>query len=301
MSNIDPLVTKYFNSFDNHSGQTIKSLSKNEELYLFRQWKNKGNKEALDKLLLANLKFVVRCANKYIAQCDGKAITINDLIQAGNEGLMQAVYHFKTSKRVRFITLAVWWINAYIRNFIYANISTVHIPLNNTTRSLINYRKSIFDITNSKDSDALKKWEKKIQRKYHVTKNHMKDEEKKIQSILTQRSFDRPVLGCDGAETNFYNQYHDSQLNTECLVENKNKQETMKKLVKKSLKKLKKRDRDIICMRWLSDDDKQPRLSDVADKYNLSRQRIQQIEQRLMKEMKENLKQDKNIVLEVLR
>ena len=146
---IDPLVTKYFNSFGGKKGKTVQPLPKKEEKKLLSLWRNKKDKKALDAFLLANIKFVVTCANKFSGYADGKTITINDLIQAGNEGLIHAVKGFKPSKNVRFISYAFYWINAYVRKYIYENISVVRLPLNNRIKSLIDYRWSAFDIINS--------------------------------------------------------------------------------------------------------------------------------------------------------
>src|SRR3990167_6106098 len=249
----DPLVTRYFNSFDGKNGNTIKALPKQEELKLFRRWKKKKDKAALDKLLLANLKFVVRCANKFKRHADGKAIDINDLIQAGNEGLMMAVDRFKPAKNYRLVTFAVHWINAYIRNFIYANVSTVRVSLNNKTKALIDHKWTAYNLLNGKDSEALNEWRDAFTKKHKISAKTMKMEEEKIQTVYSIFSMDKQRAGYDGSSTEdstLHNELNGNQFYVQYLVENKDEQHLIKKRVRTALKRLPQRDRDILRQRF---------------------------------------------------
>lgn len=289
----DALVSSYFKSFSAKNGNDIKPLSKNEEMRLFRRWKNKGDQAALDKLLLHNLKFVVRCANKLAYNADGKAIDINDLIQAGNEGLMHAVSHFKTSKKVRFVSYAYHWINVYIQNFIYANCSTVYVPKSNQTRVLMNRRWEVYSLTNGNDPEALEKWEKEFQKKYNTSKDLLKQEEAKIQTIVNQPSMDKPFVGSEGEETNLHDKLHDDEcFNIFGLIAEKQEHELIKKKVRAALKQMDSRDRDILRSRFADDS---LTLETIAKKYNLSRERVRQIELQALKKIKAKLIKSKAI------
>lgn len=288
----NPLVTKYFNSMDGHSGNTIKPLSKNEELRLFRQWKHQGDRQALDQLLKANVKFVVKVANRYSSNCDGKAIDINDLIQAGNEGLMLAVEHFKTSRKVRFITCARWWIEAYIRLFIYYNVSTVHTPLNNRTKAFIDRRKSLYKMLNERgNEEEIARWEEEVKKKYQMSSKQIEDEKRKVQSIGSQKSLDYSMVASDGTETNLHNYLHSDQLNTGYLVEQKERMELMRAKIQELLKHFSPRYVEFINMRFLREEP--ATLQEIGERLDISRERARQMEVAVLDEMRAILATDR--------
>ena len=298
----DPLVTRYFNSFDGKNGRSIKSLPKQEELKLFRRWKKKKDKAALDKLIVANLKFVVKCANRFKSHADGKAIDINDLIQAGNEGLMHAITGFEPERDLKFITYAVHWINACIRNFIYANVSTVRVSLNNKTKALIDQKWTAFNLLNGKNSEELNEWRNAFTKKHKIPMKTMKMEEEKIQTIYSIFSMDKNRTGYDGGSTNdttLHNELNSDQFNIEYLIENKEEQDLIKKRVREALKRIPQRDRDILRQRFGID--KQNRdidpmtLRESGLEQGISRERIRQLEARALKLVKERLEKDQAI------
>ncbi len=107
-------------------------LSRQEEYELATRYKNDGDLEAARKLITSNLKFVIRIANSY------KNYGLNplDLIQEGNIGLIQAVKGFDPTKGYRLISYAVWWIRAYIQNYIIKSWSLVKIGTKQAQRKL---------------------------------------------------------------------------------------------------------------------------------------------------------------------
>lgn len=98
-------------------------LTKEEELRLAQDYHRNQNIEAAQRLICANLRFVVKIAHEY----RGYGLKLLDIIQEGNIGLMKAVKKFDPDRGLRFITYAVWWICAYIHNFIIRNWSLVKI------------------------------------------------------------------------------------------------------------------------------------------------------------------------------
>ena len=90
-----------------------------------------GNRAAYDKLIVSNLKFVVSIAKRY--QKNNGSLTLDDLISEGNIGLMKALDRYELSKKVKFITYAVWWIRQTILNSIHQNAKTIRIPINKLT------------------------------------------------------------------------------------------------------------------------------------------------------------------------
>ena len=295
MTTTDSLVTKYFNSFDGKNGNTIKVLPKEEELKLFRRWKKKKDKVALNKIIVANLKFVVKCANKYKGHADGKAIDINDLIQAGNEGLMHAIAGFQPKRNLKFITYAVHWINAYIRNFIYFNCGTIRVSLNNCTKVLIDQKWANYSLLNSKDGDAIDAWREAFKKKYQLSAKTMQAEEEKIQTVGSIFSMDKQrSIGDGGTPTTLHNELQDNQF--QYSIENKNEQKLISERVRATLETIPQRDRDILKQRFGIDNLKRDidpmTMQACGNKHGISKERVRQLENRALEMMKQELKKD---------
>ena len=107
-------------------------LNKEVERDLFDQWKNNQDKAAFDKLISANLRFVVKIAHEY----KGYGFAILDIIQEGNAGLLIATKKFVPTKDFKFISYAVWWIRANIQNYILKSWSLVKLGTTQEQRKL---------------------------------------------------------------------------------------------------------------------------------------------------------------------
>ena len=102
----------------------IKLLSKEEEIKLAKDI-NEGDPKAIQEMVRRNLKYVVTVANKY----RGFGIPLQDLIEEGNIGLIQAAKRFDVSKNVKFITYAVWWIKQAIMHSLAEQSGAVKLPV----------------------------------------------------------------------------------------------------------------------------------------------------------------------------
>lgn len=102
-----------------------KILSKEEEAELYSEIK-KGNKKAIEKLITANLRFVISVAKKY----QGNGLSLVDLIQEGNLGLIKAAEVFDPDRGIKFISYAVWWIRQSIMKALSDQSRTIRLPLN---------------------------------------------------------------------------------------------------------------------------------------------------------------------------
>ena len=100
-------------------------LTPYEEVDLAKKYKA-GNKNAIEKMVLCNLRFVVSIAKKY----QNLGVSLSDLINEGNIGLIRAAHKFDETKGVRFITYAVWWIKQAIIQYLSEQSRIVRIPLN---------------------------------------------------------------------------------------------------------------------------------------------------------------------------
>lgn len=109
-----------------------KVLTAADELVLARRYRDAGDLEAGRRLVVANLRFVVKIAHEY----RGYGLRLLDIIQEGNIGLMKAVAKFDPDRGYRLISYAVWWIRAYIQNFIMRSWSLVKLGTTQAQRKL---------------------------------------------------------------------------------------------------------------------------------------------------------------------
>ena len=107
-------------------------LSKEEELELFHRLNNSDDIDAAKRLVMAHLRFVVHVAKTY----KGYGLPLLDIIQEGNVGLMKAVKKFDTSKNVRLLSFAIYWIRAEIHEFVLKNWRIVKIATTKAQRKL---------------------------------------------------------------------------------------------------------------------------------------------------------------------
>ncbi|HEX16397.1 MAG TPA: sigma-70 family RNA polymerase sigma factor, partial [Deltaproteobacteria bacterium] len=118
-------------------------LSPEEERRLAVLYYEHGDEEAGKRLITSNLRFVVKVALEY----RGYGIKLLDLIQEGNLGLIVALKHFDPYKGYRFISYAIWWIRAYIQNYIMKSWSLVKVGTTQAQKKLFYKMGKIKDIS----------------------------------------------------------------------------------------------------------------------------------------------------------
>ena len=114
-------------------------LSKQDEIEYIKNWQLKKDQKSLNKIVSSHLRLVISIANKF----KNYGLPINELVQEGNIGLMQAVEKFDLDKDVRFSTYSSWWIKAAMQSFILKNWSIVRIGTTAAQKSLFFKLKSI--------------------------------------------------------------------------------------------------------------------------------------------------------------
>ena len=107
-------------------------LSKEDEVEFIKNWQLNRNEKSINKIVSSHLRLVISLANKF----KNYGLPINELVQEGNVGLMQAVDKFDLNRDVRFSTYASWWIKASMQTFILKNGSIVRIGTTAAQKSL---------------------------------------------------------------------------------------------------------------------------------------------------------------------
>ena len=247
-------------------------LSKEEELELFDRLNNSDDIDAAKRLVMAHLRFVVHVAKTY----KGYGLPLLDIIQEGNVGLMKAVKRFDTSKNVRLLSFAIYWIRAEIHEFILKNWRIVKVA---TTKA---QRKLFFKLRSKKTSTN---WLTKTEKDSIASELNVKSETvATMESRLTGTdvSFD-PITDEDVSPSEYLTDNADPLLKLEYEQDG----QTDSDKLNVAMSKLDSRSMDIIKSRYLSD--KKMTLDQLATKYDVSIERIRQIENKTLKILKDNL------------
>lgn len=257
--------------------KNIPILSKDEEYNLAKKFKDKNDIQAAKKLIESNINYVIKIAKNY----SGYGINIKDLIQEGIIGLMKAVNKFNPEKKYRLISFAIYWIKSEIHEYIVKNLKIVKIA------STKKQKKLFFNLKNIKKIGWLNNKEKTPITNLLNTKNKELDymeQRLNFKDIKTEYCDDENTI----AEKKYELEYYTNKINSEndplTIMENNNLVKVNKNKLNKALYKLDKRSLDIIKNRWLNENTYT--LKNLADLYNISSERVRQIENNAIKKLK---------------
>ena len=257
-------------------------LSEKEEYMLAKRWQTKGDANAARKLITSHLRLVVKIAFGY----RGYKLPVEDLISEGNVGLMKAVKKFDPDKGFRLSTYAMWWIKASVNEFILNSWSLVKLGTTAAQKKLFfNLQKLKSQMNQIEKGELPPEIVKKIAKKLSTKK--LKIEEKDVMEMNKrlsgpEKSLNAPVSISDDTEKiNLLESYEENQENK---LNKKDENSKRKELLVKALEKLNDREKDIFIKRCLNDP---PSTLDKLSKiYNISRERIRQIEVRAFEKVK---------------
>ncbi len=254
---------------------SIPLLSAERERELAEDLYYNENLEAARELVMSHLRFVVHIARSY----SGYGLAEADLIQEGNVGLMKAVKRFNPEKGVRLVSFAVHWIKAEMHEFILRNWRIVKIA---TTKA---QRKLFFNLRRAKKRLA---WFSADEAQA-VADDLAVDvrEVQRMEGRLTSRDFtyDLPRDADDDDAWQAPQYYLEDHSNDPAqVVEEDDWQQNSEAQLHTALAELDERSRDILAQRWLADN--KATLHDLAAKYNVSAERIRQLEQNAMKKLR---------------
>jgi RNA polymerase sigma-32 factor len=256
----------------------IPVLTAEEELDLANKYFYHEDLDAARKLVLAHMRFVVYMAKSY----SGYGLSEADLIQEGNVGLMKAVKRFNPEKGVRLVSFAVHWIKAEMHEFILRNWRIVKVA---TTKA---QRKLFFNLRGSKKRLGwLSKEEAdQVAADLGVDPKAVMQMEGRLGAY--DASFDAaPDSDDDEAAITPAQYLEDVRYDPARNIEEEDYAESSADNLYLALEGLDERSKDILTLRWLSDD--KATLHELADKYQVSAERIRQLEKNAMNKVKARL------------
>lgn len=228
--------------------------------------------DAAKQLILSHLRFVIHVARGY----SGYGLPQADLIQEGNIGLMKAVKRFNPEVGVRLVSFAVHWIKAEIHEYVLRNWRIVKVATTKAQRKLFfNLRKTKQRLGWFSDNEV-----DMVANELGVSKEDVIEMESRMTG--SDVGFDLPVDDDESYVPALY--LEDKSSNFAAELENENFETQAADQVANALAELDERSQDIIKSRWLDDD--KATLHDLAAKYNISAERVRQLETNALKKLK---------------
>lgn len=255
----------------------VPMISAEEEVALAQLIK-KGDKAALDKLTKANLRFVVSVAKQY----QNQGLTLPDLINEGNLGLIKAAQKFDESRGFKFISYAVWWIRQSIMQALAEQARIVRLPLNkvgltNRINKAYTQLEQEFERTPTAEEIAffLDMELEEVAATINVAAKHI--------------SMDSP-LTTDGEE----NTLLDVMINKNADSADKKIlfKDSLKMEIERSLNMLTERQKEVICHVYGIGYDQPMTLEDIGEMYSLTRERVRQIKDKALEKLKTSARAD---------
>jgi len=259
-----PSLDKYL-----HEIGKVRLLTADEEVKLAKKIRQ-GDEKALVELINANLRFVVSVAKQY----QNQGLSLPDLINEGNIGLIKAAQRFDETRGFKFISYAVWWIRQSILQALAEQARIVRLPLNKI--GSINKVNNTFarleqdyqrEPTPNEIADALEMAPKDVKEALSVTSKHI--------------SMDAPLKRDE--DTSFY----DIFLTSESLSPDTNLlNDSLRKEIERSLSTLTPREADIIRLYYGLNKEPPYSLEEIGKLFNLTRERVRQIKEKAIKRLK---------------
>ncbi len=265
--------------FTNHESQSldkylleigkVKLLSAKEEIELAKEI-TLGSKEALEKLVKANLRFVVSVAKQY----QGQGLSLGDLINEGNIGLIKAAERFDESRGFKFISYGVWWIRQSILQALAEQSRIIRLPLNRIG-ILSKVWKAYIDLQQEFEREpTAEELAAELDLEIEVVADALKIAGKHV-------SFDTPVKSDEqGVLMDILTN------NDEPSPDNKLMSNSLHKDIDRSLSLLTKRESEVVRLYYGIDTDHSFTLEEIGEKFHLTRERVRQIKEKAIRRLR---------------
>jgi RNA polymerase primary sigma factor len=250
----------------------VELISPEEEVKLAGLIKQ-GNQAALDKLTKANLRFVVSVAKQY----QNQGLSLPDLINEGNLGLIKAAQRFDETRGFKFISYAVWWIRQSILQALAEQSRIVRLPLNKV--GLTNKIQKAFSLLEQE-------FEREPSPEELAELLELETEEVSATLGIAARhvSMDSPMS--EGEDNTLIDVLVNH--NAELADNNIAHTESLKQEIERSMKMLTERQKEVICYFFGLGVDHPMSLEDIGDKFNLTRERVRQIKDKAITKLRTN-------------
>jgi RNA polymerase primary sigma factor len=244
-------------------------ITADEEVELAQKIKA-GDQAALEKLTKANLRFVVSVAKQY----QNQGLTLPDLINEGNLGLIKAAQRFDETRGFKFISYAVWWIRQSILQALAEQSRIVRLPLNKIgSINKINKMYALLEQSNERPPTA-----EEIAKELDMTVNDVKESMKNSGRHL---SMDAPLV--EGEDSNLY----DVLRSGESPNPDRNLiQESLRTEIERSLETLTPREADVVRLYFGLGDQHPMTLEEIGETFDLTRERVRQIKEKAIRRLK---------------
>jgi len=267
-----PVVTGTLDLYINEINR-FALLTPEEEFKLAVRLKKYNDMEAAEKLIVSNLRFVVKIAHEY----RNYGFKLADLIQEGNIGLIHAVKKFDPYKGYRLISYAVWWIRAYIQNYLIKSWSIVKIGTTQAQRKLFfklsQAKKQLESLSKTKPEFA------EIASSLGVKSSEVAEMDLRMGSRdVSLHEF----IGDDGENSHIDFLAFEGENQEVALIKNEERS-LVKQNITAALTTLNERETYIILNRVMADNPET--LQKIGDKYNITRERARQIEKQALKKV----------------
>ncbi len=255
-------------------------LTAEEEYMLAKRYKEHGDTQAAHKLVTSHLRLVAKIAMGY----RGYGLPVTDLISEGNVGIMLAVKKFDPERGFRLATYAMWWIRAQIQEYVLHSWSLVKIGTTAAQKKLFFNLKKLKNQLSSIDSGNLSPENaREIATRLNVKEAEVLDMDNRLfagdQSLNVQ-------LGEEG-DAEWQDMLEDVSETQDNILANSNELLFRKKIFEQALEVLNDREKEIIKLRKLQD--KPVKLEELSRKFNISRERVRQIEEKAFEKLQKQV------------
>jgi RNA polymerase sigma-32 factor len=252
-------------------------LEKEQEYALAKRWREFGDRDAADQLVTSHLRLAAKIAMSY----RGYGLPVSEMIAEGNIGLIQALNRFEPEKGFRFATYAMWWIRASIQDYVLRSWSLVKIGTTTNQKKLFfKLRSAKSKIAALESGDLYPEHVASIAKSLDVTDRDVVDMNRRLGG---DKSINAPIRD-DGEVGEWQDHLVDPSPSPEAIVVEQDEKEHQLKALLAAIDVLDGRERSIFEARHLVDD---PRtLEELALEFNVSRERIRQIEVRAFEKVR---------------
>ena len=269
-------LTRYLNEI-----RKFPMLTPEEELRLAKSWKEQGDERAAHKLVTSHLRLVAKIAMGY----RGYGLPVGELISEGNVGMMQAVKRFDPDRGFRLATYAMWWIRAAIQEYILHSWSLVKMGTTAAQKKLFfNLRRLKAQMSALDEGDLQSEQVEKIAKALQVPENDVISMNRRLAS--PDHSLNAPVRA--DSEGEWQDWLVDDAETQESELADREDLTNRRMLLGEALKSLNERERHILIERRLKDEP--TTLEELSQQYNISRERVRQIEVRAFEKLQKSMK-----------